>query len=61
MGVSKDLAKADELLKEVKRLLLQEKTQECVGLVDGALARVERVIAALAQGKGQAKETSGRL
>ncbi len=60
MGVDEDLAKANELLKEVKPLLLQEKAQECVGLVDAALARVDRVIAALAQGKGQAKDTSGR-
>ena len=52
MPVDEDLAKANELLKEAKRLLLQEKAQECVGLVDGALARLERVIAALAQGKG---------
>ena len=47
MPVDEDLAKANELLKEARRLLLQEKAQECVGLVDGALARVERVIAAL--------------
>ena len=60
MSVDEDLAKANELLKEARRLLLQEKAQECVGLVDGALARVDRVIAALAQGKGQATETSGR-
>ena len=56
MPVDENLAKANELLKEARRLLLQEKAQECVGLVDGALARVERVIAALAQySKGQAK------
>ena len=47
MPVDEDLAKANELLKEARRLLLQKKAQECVGLVDGALARVERVIAAL--------------
>ena len=61
MPVEEDLAKTNELLKEARRLLLQEKAQECVGLVDGALARVERVIAALAQrSKGRAKETSRR-
>jgi hypothetical protein len=49
MPVDEDLAKANELLKEARGLLLQEKAQECIGLVDGALARVERVIAALAQ------------
>ena len=54
MPVDEDLAKANELLTEAKQLLLQEKAQECIGLVDGALARVERAIAALAQGKGQA-------
>ncbi len=47
MPVDEDLAKANELLTETRRLLLQEKAQECVGLVDGALARVDRVIAAL--------------
>ena len=47
MPVNEDLAKANDLLREARRLLLQEKAQECVGLVDGALARVERVIAAL--------------
>jgi hypothetical protein len=57
MGLDEDLAKTNELLKEARRLLLQDKAQECVGLVDGALARVERVIAALAQrSKGQAKD-----
>lgn len=60
MGVSKDLAKANELLNEARRLILEDKAQECLGLLDGALARVDRVIAALPQGKGQAKETSGR-
>ena len=61
MPVDEDLAKANELLKEARQLLLQEKAQECVGLVDGALARVERVIAALAQSsKGQPKEAIGR-
>ena len=59
MPVDEDLAKVNELLKEARRLLLQEKAQECVGLVDGALARVERAIAALAKrSKGQATETS---
>ena len=52
MPVDEDLAKANELLKEAKELLLQEKAQECIGLVDGALARVERVIATLAQRQG---------
>ena len=57
MGLDEDLAKTNELLKEARRLLLQDKAQECVGLVDGALARVERVIAALAKrSKGQAKD-----
>ena len=61
MGVDEDLAKANESLKEARRLLLQDKAQECAGLVDGALARIERVIAALAQpDKGQAKETKSR-
>ena len=59
MGLDEDLAKANELLKEARRLLPQDKAQECAGLVDGALARIERVIAALAQrDKGQAKETT---
>ena len=49
MPVEEDLAKTNELLKEARRLLQQEKPQECAALVDGALARVERVIAALAQ------------
>jgi len=54
MGVSKDLAKATELLNEARRLIiLEDKVQECAGLVDGALARVERVIAVLAQGDGR--------
>ena len=57
MGLDEDLAKANELLKEARRLLLRDKAQECAGLVDGALARIESVIAALAQGKGKAKET----
>ena len=59
--VDEDLAKANELLKEARRLLLQDKAQECAGLVDGALARIERVIAAVAQrSKDQDKETSSR-
>ncbi len=54
MGVSKDLAKASELLNEARRLIiLEDKAQESVGLVDGALARVERVISTLAQGNAR--------
>ena len=59
MGLDEDLAKANELLKEARRLLVQDKAQECAGLVHGALARIERVIAALAQrNKAQVKETT---
>ncbi len=60
MGISRDLAKANELLNEARRLILEDKAQECLGLLDGALARVDRVIAALPQGKGQAKETKAK-
>ena len=50
MGISEDLAKAKELLNEARRLIPEDRAQECLGLVDGALARVERVISTLAQG-----------
>ena len=53
MGASKDLAKANELLNEARRLILEDKAQESLGLVDGALARVQRVIATLAEGEGK--------
>ncbi len=53
MGISRDLAKANELLNEARRLILEDKAQECLGLLDGALARVDRVIAALPQGDGR--------
>ncbi len=54
MTVDEDLVKAKELLREVRRLLVEEKTEECLGLLDGTLARVERVISQLAQ-RGQPK------
>ncbi len=54
MTVDEDLVKAKELLKEARRLLVEEKTEECLGLLDGTLARVERVISQLAQ-RGQPK------
>ena len=60
MPVDEDLAKANELLKEARRLLLQEKAQECVGLVDGALARVDRVIAALGLPEDATKPSEGQ-
>ena len=53
MGASKDLAKANELLNEARRLILEDKAQESLGLVDGALARVQRAIATLAEGDGK--------
>ncbi len=53
MGASKDLAKANELLNEARRLILEDKAQESLGLVDGALARVQRAIAALAERDGK--------
>ena len=49
MTVDEDLAKASELLKEAKRLLVEAKTGECLGLLDGALARVDRAISRLAK------------
>ena len=49
MTVDGDLVKAKELLKEARRLLVEEKTEECLGLLDGTLARVERAISQLAQ------------
>ena len=54
MTVDGDLVKAKELLEEARRLLVEEKTEECLGLLDGTLARVERVISQLAQ-RGQPK------
>ncbi len=60
MGVSRDLEKANKLLNEARRLILEDKAQECLGLLDGALALVVWVIAALPQGKGQAKETKAK-
>ncbi len=49
MTVDEDLVKAKDLLNEARRLLVEEKTEECLGLLDGALARVDRVISQLAQ------------
>ena len=47
--VDGDLVKAKELLEEARRLLVEEKAEECLGLLDGTLARVDRVISQLAQ------------
>ena len=49
MTVDGDLVKAKELLEEARRLLVEEKAEECLGLLDGTLARVDRVITQLAQ------------
>jgi hypothetical protein len=52
MTVDQELTNADELLAEARRLLVEAKAEECLGLLDGALAGVEKAINRLVEPVG---------